>query len=89
MRIPPQSRQTSSLRGIFMRKSYRGLRGFYKAALFDFTFLFYTWKRKRGKEKRKPGKGHKKGDHIMRKLVAAALVGVMTMGLTVCGVSAD
>ena len=25
----------------------------------------------------------------MRKLVAAAFVGVMTMGLTVCGVSAD
>lgn len=54
--IPLWSRQVSSLRGIFVRKSYRGLREFYKAALFDFTFLFYTWKRKRGKEKRKLGK---------------------------------
>ena len=41
------------------------------------------------KKKESPQKGHKKGDHIMRKLVAAALVGVMTMGLTVGGVSAD
>ena len=41
------------------------------------------------KKKESSEKGHKKGDYIMRKLVAAALVGVMTMGLTVCGVSAD
>ena len=40
------------------------------------------------KNKESSEKGHKKGDYIMKKLVAAALIGVMTMGLTVCGASA-